>query len=77
METQTHIIKYKNKDETIIQFMSESNENFNSRLDILKKLEKDDIEWKEALKISKIYYNVKFKNCKYSNQVYFLVKKYL
>ena len=77
METQTHIIKYKNKDETIIQFMSESNEIFNSRLDILKKLEKDDIEWKEALKISKIYYNVKFKNCKYSNQVYFLVKKYL
>ena len=77
METQTQIIKYKNKDETIIQFFSESNEQFNDRLELLKKLEKTNIEWKEALKISKIYYNVKFKNCKYSNQVYFLVKKYL
>ena len=77
METQTQIIKYQNKDETIIQFFSESNEQFNDRLELLKKLEKTNIEWKEALKISKIYYNVKFKNCKYSNQVYFLVKKYL
>jgi cell shape-determining protein MreC len=77
METQTQTIKYKNKDETIIQFFSESDEHFNSRLELLKKLEEENIDWKEALKLSKIYFNVKFKNCKYTPQVYYMIKKYL
>jgi len=77
METQLKTIKYKNKDENIIQFFSESDELFNSRLELLKKLEEENLEWKEALKLSKIYFNVKFKNCKYTTQVYYSIKKYL
>jgi len=77
METQNHIIKYNNKDESIIQFLSESDEHFNSRLELLKKLEIDKVEWKDALKFSKIYANIKFKNCKYSPQIYYFIKKYL
>jgi len=77
METQSKIIKFNNKNETIIQFFSESDEQFNSRLELLKKLEEDNINWKEALKISKIYLNIKFKNCKYTPQVYYMIKKYL
>lgn len=77
METQSKTIKYNNKDENIIQFFSESDEQFNYRLDLLKKLEEENIDWKEALKLSKIYFNVKFKNCKYTPQVYHMIKKYL
>ena len=77
METESHVIKYNNKDETIIQFLSESDEYFNSRLEVLKKLEEDKIEWKDALKFSKIYANVKYKKCKYNPQIYHLIKKYL
>ena len=77
METQSKTIKYKEKDETIIQFFSESDEQFNTRLELLKKLEEESIEWKEALKLSKIYFNVKFKNCKYTPQVYYTIKKYI
>jgi hypothetical protein len=77
MENQSQIIKYNNKDETIIKFFSESDENFNSRLEVIKKFEEDKLEWKEALKLSKIYSNIKFKKCKYSPQIYFSIKKYL
>jgi hypothetical protein len=77
MENQTQKIKYKNKEEIITQFFSESDEQFNSRLELLKKLEEENIIWKEALKISKIYYNFKFKKCRYTPQVYYMIKKYL
>jgi len=77
METQSKIIKYNNKDETIIKFFSESDEHFNDRLNVIKKFEEDKLEWKEALKLSKVYSNIKFKKCKYSPQIYFSIKKYL
>lgn len=77
MEIQNHILNYNGKNENITQFLSESDEQFKVRLEMLKKLEEDKIEWKDALKFSKIYANVKFKNCKYSPLVYNLIKKYL
>ena len=77
METQTKIIKYNNKDVSITQFLSESDEQFEARLELITKLEQDNIEWKEALKMSKIYSNIKFKKCKYSPQVYYSIKKWL
>ena len=61
METQIKVIKYKDKDVSIVQFLSESDEQFDARLELITKLEQDNIEWKEALKMSKIYSNVKFK----------------
>lgn len=77
MESQIHQIKYLNKNINITQFLCESDEQFNSRLELIKKLEEKNIEWKQAQKLSKIYYNVKFKKCRYSPIVYNMIKDYL
>jgi hypothetical protein len=77
METQNQIITYLEKDETIVKFFSESNEIFNDRIELLKKLEKEKIPWKDALKLSKIYINTKYKKCRYCPILYHSIKKYL
>jgi hypothetical protein len=77
MESQIHQIKYLNKNVNITQFLCESDEQFNSRLELIKKLEEKNIEWKQAQKLSKLYYNVKFKKCRYSPIVYNMIKDYL
>jgi hypothetical protein len=77
MESQIHQIKYLNKDVDILQYLCESDEQFNYRIEIIKKFEKKNIEWKQAQKLSKIYYNVKFKKCRYSPIVYNMIKDYI
>lgn len=77
MESQIQQIKYLNKNVNITQYLCESDEQFNSRLELIKKLEEKNIEWKQAQKLSKIYYNVKFKKCRYSPIVYNMIKDYL
>jgi len=77
MESQIHQIKYLNKNVDITQYLCESDDQFNSRLELIKKLEEKKIEWKQAQKLSKIYYNVKFKKCRYSPIVYNMIKDYL
>lgn len=77
MESQIHQIKYLNKNVDITQYLCESDEQFNSRLELIKKLEETNIEWKQAQKLSKIYYNVKFKKCRYLPIVYNMIKDYL
>ena len=66
-------IKYLNKTETIIKFYSESESIFNERINFIKKVEKKKIKFKEALKYSKIWSNIKFKECKYNKKVYLKV----
>jgi hypothetical protein len=77
MESQIQQIKYLNKNVNITQFLCESDEQFNSRLELIKKLEEKNIEWKQAQKLSKLYYNIKFKKCRYSPIVYNMIKDYL
>jgi len=77
MESHIQQIKYLNKNVDITQYLCESDEQFNYRLELIKKLEEKNIEWKQALKLSKIYYNVKFKKCRYSPIVYNMIKDYL
>ena len=77
MESQIHQIKYLNKNVNITQFLCESDEQFNSRLELIKKLEEKNIEWKQAQKLSKIYYNINFKKCRYSPIIYNTIKDYL
>jgi hypothetical protein len=77
METQTCIITYLSNEQKITQFFSESNEYFNIRLNFIKLLEKENIVWKEVIKLSKLYMNIKYKKCKYSPIVYNKIKKYL
>lgn len=69
-------ITYLKKNEKIKQFYSESDYIFNERLKFIKKLEKDNIEFKLANKYSKIWNNIKFKKCKYQKSIYIFIKKY-
>jgi hypothetical protein len=77
MESQIQQIKYLNKNVNITQYLCESDEQFNSRLELIKKLEEKKIEWKQAQKLSKLYYNIKFKKCRYSPIIYNMIKDYL
>jgi len=77
METQIENITYLDKNESIVKFFSESDEIFNDRIELLTKLEKEKVPYKDALKLTKIYINVKYKKCKYSPQLYHSIKKYI
>jgi len=68
------IIVYLDKSEKITKFISESETIFNKRIELIRLMEKDNILWKEAQKLSKIWYNIKFNGAKYNNELY---KKYL
>lgn len=69
-------IKYLGKNFKIYQFYSESNNFFNKRLNFISKLENDKIPYKEALKMSKAWQNIKYKKCKYKKKLYEKIKKY-
>ena len=77
MESQIHQIKYLDKNIEITQYLCESDEQFISRIELIKKLEEKKIDYKQALKLSKIYYNIKFKKCKYTPVVYNMIRNYL
>ena len=76
METNYVEIDYLNKKEQILQYISESNNNFELRLNYIRKLEKNNISWNEAIKLSLLWYNIKFKNCKYNKELYLKVLYY-
>ena len=76
MENNYHTIKYLEKDEQCLQYQSESNSQYNKRLEYIMKLEKANVCWKEANRLSKIWYCIKFKNCKYLPEVYHMVIRY-
>lgn len=77
MELQIHQIKYLDKDMKITQYLCESDEQFTLRIELIKKLEEKKIDYKQALKLAKIYYNIKFKKCKYTPVVYNMIRNYL
>ena len=68
------LITYLNKSEKITKFVSESEQTFNKRIELVKLIEKDNLSWKEAHKLSKIWYNIKLNDAKYNSDLY---KKYL
>lgn len=76
METNYIDINYLNKSEKILRYISESNSQFNAKLDYIKKIEKNNVDWKEANRLSKIWYCIKFKNCKYTPEIYHKVMSY-
>ena len=67
-------IMYLNKSEKMTKFVTESDNTFNIRVELIRLMEKDNLSWKEAHKLSKIWYNIKLNNAKYNNDLY---KKYL
>ena len=70
MESNKVKITYLGQDIDIIQYISESNNQFNARLEYIKKLETKNINWKESIRLSKIWYCIKYKSCRYSPEVY-------
>ena len=70
MENNYIIIKYLNDNIKILQYISESNNQFNNRLIYIKKLENNNLNYKEAIRISKIWYSIKYKKCKYPLEIY-------
>lgn len=77
MENNNREIIYMNKPIKILQYLSESNSDFNKRLEYIKNLENKDIDWKEAIKLSRLWYCINIKNCKYPPEIYNKVKKYI
>jgi hypothetical protein len=76
MENNYKEIIYMNKPINILQYLSESNGDFNKRVVFIKKLEDKGIDWKEAIKLSKLWYCITIKKCKFSPEIYNKVKKY-
>ena len=76
METNYKSINYLEKSVDILQYLSESDTQFSQRLEYIKLLEKAKVDWKEATRLSKIWYCIKFKNCKYAPEVYYKVISY-
>ena len=76
MENNYVEINYKNKPVQVLRYLSESNSQFNAKLDYIKKIETKDIEWKEANRLSKIWYCIKFKHCKYTPELYHKVMSF-
>lgn len=76
METNYIEINYQNNPVQILRYISESNLQFNAKLDYIKKIEKNNVDWKEANRLSKIWYCIKFKNCKYTPEIYYKVMSF-
>lgn len=55
----------------------ESNKKYHERIEFIKKVNNDTKNLKESIRLSKIWVNFKYNNCKYSPDVYNLIKKYL
>ena len=75
MENNYKIINYNNNEQYLLQFNEESNSQFNKRIEFINKLNKLDINWDYALNLSKIWYSINFKKCKYNNEIYNYIKK--
>jgi hypothetical protein len=76
MESNNIEIEYMEQKVNVLQYLSESKSQFNQRLEYIKRLEKNQIVWKEANRLSKIWYCIKFKNCRYQHDVYYSVIKH-
>lgn len=69
----TKEISFKNKKYNIDRFYSESDSRFDARIKFIKKIQ-NKFEWKEALRLSKVWSNIKFKKCKYMKKLYLKIK---
>ena len=76
MENNYKEITYLGNTIKVTMYLSESNTQFQKKLEYIKKLEKASINWKEANRLSKIWYCIKFKNCRYIPEVYNMVIRY-
>ena len=75
MESNYREIMYNNTKQKILQYLSESDTQFNKRLDYIKSLESTNIKFNEVIRLSNIWMNITMKKCKYNKETYLLVIK--
>lgn len=68
-------ITYNDKKYTINKYYSESITHFKLRIEFIKKMENKE-DFKEALRLSKVWMNIKFKEARYVAPLYHKIKKY-
>ena len=76
MENNYIDIDYMGKNVKVLCYLSETKLQTQKKLEYIKKLEKASINWKEANRLSKIWFCIKYKSCKYMPDVYHMVIKY-
>ena len=69
-------INFKGKKVNLDLFSSECLSRLNMRLEYIKILEKNNYNWKDTHKLSKIWYNITYYKMKYSPTIYNQVLKY-
>lgn len=55
----------------------ESNKIFDERIKFIKRVYSNTNDLKESIRLSKIYINYKYRDCKYSSDVFLKIKPYL
>ena len=73
-------IEYKSKTYKLYRDLSESEKLFNERIKFIKMIDSNkslsnNINWKTAVKYSKIHINITYLECKYPKYIYLKVKK--
>jgi hypothetical protein len=72
-------INYMNNQVSIEKILTESNKQFQERLQYIAKIEKlkeQNITWKEALRLSVIWYYIKYMKCRYNSALYNKIKSF-
>jgi hypothetical protein len=62
--------------DTIHKLISESNNEYNNRIKYIEKLLANNIELKEAIRMSKVWYCIKYKKCYYNIELYNYIINY-
>lgn len=75
METIIEII-FNNKKENLDRLPSECSLRFNERIRFIKLLESNNFIWKDAHKLSKIWYNIIYYKMKYNSSIYNQIIKF-
>ena len=73
---QKKIITFKGTNEILYFSPSECASRLNKRKQYIKILEDNNFNWKDANKLSKIWYNIIFNKAKYTSELYNLVMKF-
>ena len=55
----------------------ESDKIFNDRIEFIKRINIDLNDLKESIRLSKVYINYKYKDCKYISELFLKIKPYL
>ena len=75
METKIEFI-FNTKKENLERLSSECSSRFNKRIKFIKLLESNNFIWKDAQKLSKIWYNIIYYKMKYNSSTYNQIIKF-